>query len=867
MADRDDLIADGKLTGSTAWSPAPWFLATPPASGPEMIERRDLYRVLDLHVQQSRAIVVLAPPGFGKTVAVGQWAALRQQQSGPVGWLTVTEQAGDFAELARGIMTALRHAVDTCAGTSLLRALATAFESPSPGLVFTALSDIEMPSPVVIVLDDFQKAIGVMQSPEFAEFVEYGPSWLRLILITTEAVESLLTRLRVYGHAAVVSANELAFTAADVHAAAAHVQQYLAPGVAERIAESTGGWPAAVRLALLGEHTPSVLNPLDLAEYIRGAVLGRLRPELAEFVLSVTVCARVDEHLATALSGRADAAVLLAECVSSGLFIDRFGAGEKAVYQWHSMFAKGCNQTLRQLDPSRWSALNVQAARELRDRHVLDAVEHAVRGADGQLAAEILAEHWLELLLDARSPALEGACVRAAEAFGDTAEISMVRSCCREVAGDRLGAQLHFDRAQALAHGGAESRRVRLIADLSRILISDDHGTMAEAVDAVSEALTDQELMPSRVYACALFLLGWAETRLRRDVGLSMRVLETAAQECRAQGLIAVADRAAESLAFAYAHAGEFGHAERSLSMTTAPWLSHEGGGIASFTTGFIRFWRGELAMALDDFAVVDASAGDGYPDAGRMMLVFAAATLGTRGRRVPLPRVEAAATRIGGEDNRAVPIGSFRTAALARIAEMRGQAERAVTLAARLEGVTPLPMASAMVAGVCRRLGAVDLAQALADNANDETVAPYTRAYATLIGALLAWEREEHSRAHRLLEESLGLAAPESVRYPFVDNADPTCRDMLGAHSSLTAYPDFLADCLVACEAGQAKSVEELTEREREVLAYLRTPMTVAQIAAKLSVSVNTLKTHQRAIYRKLQVKNRRAAIGIAPH
>ncbi|WP_081345992.1 LuxR C-terminal-related transcriptional regulator [Mycobacteroides chelonae] len=870
MAGCDDLTAGGAPAGSTAWSPAPWFLATPPSSSPGMIARTDVHRILDLHVQQSRAVVVLAPSGFGKTVAVGQWAAAqRQHQPGSVGWLTVTEQAADFPELIRGIMTALRRAAGDGDDAQVRRALATAFELPSLGLVFTALSTIQIPGPVTVVLDDFQKAIGVTQSTEFVEFIEHGPPWLRLVLITTEAPEALLTRLRVHGQVAVVAAGELAFTAEDVLSAAGQVhQQGLAAGDAERIVQSTGGWPAAVRLALLDGEIPSALDDLDVSEYIRAAVLARLRPELAEFVLAATVCTRVDERLAGVLSGRADAAGLLAECATSGLFIERFGSGEDAIYQWHSMFAHGCGEVLRQSDPARWSALNLLAARELRDRYPLDAGEHAVRGADGPLAAEIITDHWLELLLEARSVALESACIAVADAFGETADIAMVRSCCREVAGDRLGAQLHFERAQDLAHGHVESRRVRLVANLSRILISDDHSTMAGAVDAVSEALTDRTLVPDRVYACTLFLVGWAETRLRRDVGHSMRLLESAAQECRALGLAAVADRATESLAFAYVHAGQFGRAQLSLSMAEVPWLSHEGGGISCFTTGFMQLWQGELAGALEDFTVVDAAVGEGYPDIGRMMLVFSAAALRNQGCDLSLPQLEAVAMRIGEGDNRAVPIGSFRAAALARIAEMRGHSHEALQLAARLVDVTPLPTASAMVAGICRRLGNADLAQTLADNARGESVATYTRAYAALIGALLAWERADNDRAHQLLEESLALAAPESVRYPFLDNADQSCRELLGAHSSRTAYPDFLAECLLACETGASENpAAALTSREREVLAYLRTPMTAAEIAAKLSVSVNTLKTHQRSIYQKLQVSNRREAIGIAPH
>lgn len=868
MADRDDLTAGAKPTGSAVWSPAPWFLATPPSASPGMIVRSGVHQVLDVHFRQSRAVVVLAPSGFGKTVAVGQWAAVRRrQQPGSVGWLTVTERAGNCAELVRGIMTALRHAVSDRGDVRVGRALAAAFELPSPALVITALSRIEMPEPIAIVLDDFQKAIGVTQSAEFVEFIEHGPSWLRLVLITTAAPEALLTRLRIHGQVAVVSANELAFTAEDVSAAASQVGQSLSPGEAGRIVEHTGGWAAAVRVTLLGGEAPSAADDIGLTEYIRTAVLDRLRPELADFVLAATVCARVTEQLAVALSGCPDAQRLLTECVTSGLFIERFGSDEDAVYQWHSTFMGGCHEILRQSDPARWEALNVVAARELRDRCPLDAVEHAVRGADARLATETIADHWLELLLEARSAALESICIQVAGAFGETAEVAMVRSCCREIAGDRLGAQLHFDRAQALAHDNAESRRVRLIADLSRILISDDHGTMAAAVDAASETLTDRALMPPRVYACTLFLLGWAEIRLRRDAERSMLLLDSAVQECRALGLTAVAERASESVAFAFAHAGRLGRAEQALSTSPEPWLSHEGGGITYFTMGFVHLWRGDLADALDDFTAVDAAVGSGYPDIGRMMLVFVAAALRNHSVDIPLAHMEAVAARIGQGDNRAVPMGSFRTAALARIAEVQGRTTEAFELAATLVEVTPLPMASAMVAGICRRLGNADLAQVLANNAEGESVPAYTRAYAALIGALLAWERAEHAQAHRLLEESLALAAPESVRYPYLDNADSACRELLGAHSSQTAYPDFLAECLIACEAAQTQPSEALTAREREVLAYMRTPMTAVEIAAKLSVSVNTLKTHQRAIYRKLQVSSRRAAIGLVPH
>jgi len=54
----------------------------------------------------------------------------------------------------------------------------------------------------------------------------------------------------------------------------------------------------------------------------------------------------------------------------------------------------------------------------------------------------------------------------------------------------------------------------------------------------------------------------------------------------------------------------------------------------------------------------------------------------------------------------------------------------------------------------------------------------------------------------------------------------------------------------------------EQLTDRELAVLRYLPTQMSQRDIAAELYISLNTVKTHCRAIYRKLGVVDRHAAV-----
>ncbi|WP_282943843.1 response regulator transcription factor [Cellulomonas endometrii] len=61
--------------------------------------------------------------------------------------------------------------------------------------------------------------------------------------------------------------------------------------------------------------------------------------------------------------------------------------------------------------------------------------------------------------------------------------------------------------------------------------------------------------------------------------------------------------------------------------------------------------------------------------------------------------------------------------------------------------------------------------------------------------------------------------------------------------------------------------SAWELTPREHDVLACLRSSMTSDEIAGSLFLSVNTIKTHMRSIYRKLGADGRRAAVREAVH
>jgi LuxR family transcriptional regulator, maltose regulon positive regulatory protein len=94
--------------------------------------------------------------------------------------------------------------------------------------------------------------------------------------------------------------------------------------------------------------------------------------------------------------------------------------------------------------------------------------------------------------------------------------------------------------------------------------------------------------------------------------------------------------------------------------------------------------------------------------------------------------------------------------------------------------------------------------------------------------------------------------------------------RSLLRRHISAgTAHRAFAGEVLAAMEedsAGGTRSsgplLELLSDRELAVLRFLPTMMSNAEIASEMFVSVNTVKTHLKHVYRKLDVTDRREAV-----
>jgi LuxR family maltose regulon positive regulatory protein len=141
------------------------------------------------------------------------------------------------------------------------------------------------------------------------------------------------------------------------------------------------------------------------------------------------------------------------------------------------------------------------------------------------------------------------------------------------------------------------------------------------------------------------------------------------------------------------------------------------------------------------------------------------------------------------------------------------------------------------------------------------------SRIEAWVLAALARDALAEHGAAAASLERALAAAEAGGLRRPFLADG-PAIAPLLRRHIRAgTSHRALAGDLLATVERPAATRTaavlpDTLSEREAAVLRFLPTMMSNQEIASELFVSVNTVKTHLKAIYRKLDVDDRRAAV-----
>lgn len=841
---------------------------------PENVIRRPLLRDrLEEAVSATDVTLVCAPAGYGKTLLLADW--IDASKSSDKAWVSLDSDD----KYVERFFSAVLHSICACEivpPDSRLRDLVPPRDADNAGFLAELVNAIEaLPERLHLVLDNMQDVLSDEILHCVATLIRHQPRNLRLVLSSRSDPPLPLARLRVQGRLTEIRAGRLGFSldeAADLLRAAGVA---LTEDQLSRLVAQTDGWVAGLRLAarsLRDSGNPErfladcASNDRAIADFLVGEVLARLPAETRELLELISICEEVTPQLAALLSGRDDAGAVLADLERESALVSGVG-DDRRWYRVRPLLRCYLQADLQRQRPDLIGALHGLAGEWFAgEGRPLEALQHAEQTGNERAAVAFLRGHALDLLLSGEPDLVRrGVAAAGARAVDRDPWLRLFSALANLELGEFAAAESDLARCAKVWPDLAEPALVSF-----RQLVLSAHA-LACGRRPVPQPRSADDLEAGG----ALGVEAW--TRLDRGLALidagdraaARHELSAADQLAREQGLDYLVMHGLTALAVGSALDGDYPTMEAGCAEALAiadrgswqlsPWLS-----ASQAMLGLARLMHLDPGGAVEISSPVAAA----EQPAVRFMAALVAGTARfDQGQRVAGLRLLGSARRdLGGAT---VP---RQLAAIAAVIEHHCAmvlaeyplAREVAEWATAHSGITAESHLMAARTAFARGEGAATeraLREALADASPHQV--PMTQIECRLLEAAVSIHAGRRTQARSALSAALSLAGPGAVIRPFA-HADRAVRalllDQIGGFGDSDAFACRVRRVLAEVDGGSGNGV--LTEREHAVLARLTSPQPLDEVASDLLVSVNTVKTHVRAIYAKLGVNNRRAAV-----
>jgi LuxR family maltose regulon positive regulatory protein len=833
---------------------------------------------------------VTGPPGAGKTMALAMWAAARPDGCAPA-WVTIDDHDNQPRVFWSYVLEALRRS-----GMSIPRTMPPTRRYAVDHeflLRFASLMAAQDP-PVTIVLDDVHLLTGAKVLDGLAYVLRHAAPGLRLVVASRMDPLLPLHRYRLSGELTEIRASDLAFTVPE---SCLLMEQHgigLSVESIGRLTTRAEGWAAILRLAAIsmdGHSDPDqfvkelVAEDSAVAGYLVEEVLNAQPPHVRDFLLRTSILDRISEELAREVAaGGADTPVL-PDLARVNALVQRDNGGW---FRYHSLLAAVLRLKLRREDPGRMKDLHMRAAIWFRrNEYLAEAVQHAADVDDWPFAARTVVDELAmgELIEPQDSDALAHGFRHMPRDVEWTVAQPWLVGAAIDLARGEVGPCLAGVRAAEDLLGqlpaGAETPS-RLAAALIRLTVArrtDDFEAAAAAADSAQLLLdaVPRDLLARHPWNRAQVLAGRGAVEIwSGQLDRAAAIFATAAVRARSpRGGSERADFVGH-LALVEALRGRLSHAEELAGESASSRPGEDNGtpvaahsAAAEVALSSVHLDRNELTASRRWQKRAD-SALRARPD----KLIGVAASLVAARHSLAEGRAGASLEIVSrAREGWSPPTWIEHQMLLLDSWAYTSAADYSAAIDAAVRA-GPESSMDATVALARALLGAGDrqaAGRALAAAPPGNEAATGVRLVAWLVDARLHYASDARARGRRSLEHALRLGEQEQFRLPFAMERD-WLRPILQRDPELAQQhrrllePDLAGPAWM--EAGQPSEqaapmiVEPLSEREREVLAHVSAMESTAEIATEMYISVNTVKTHLKSIYRKLAVTHRGEAV-----
>jgi LuxR family transcriptional regulator, maltose regulon positive regulatory protein len=865
------------------------------ALGHRLVCRRRLFERLSA-VPAGGVVMVSAPAGSGKSVLLRSWVDAAQLGH-QVAWVSVERRERDAQRFWLAVIDELARAAG---GDRLVGPVSPAPRFCADVVVAHLLTELEaLEDPVLLVIDDLHELDSRDALRCLRRFLERLPACVRVALGTRREPRLGLHRLRLAGRLTEIQGQELRFSVDEARELLEQAGIALADEAVAVLEKRTEGWAAGLRLAAIAlAHQPDPERWVSefsgserlVADYLLAEVLERQPPEVRDLLVRTSVLERVSGPLADALTGGSGSERILQSLEDANAFVTAADAG-RTWFRYHHLLADLLRRELRQIVPTIIGSLHRAAADWYEhEGFIVDAIRHAEAACDWPHASRLLAEHTLDLILDGRLDTVQA--LLAALPIGAReadAELAVAFAGAAIAGGSLDDAEVYLQDAQALTARVPEQRRRRFELRLAhqRLWLASwrgDIGAVEEAAQSLQAALaapTPAELAREReLHVTALLLLGTAELWssqvkearehldrgrvLARSLGRPYLEIASLAQLAIASLLdgapvSVMIELTDEAVALGEVH----GWAEHAIISTPLA------------ARGTVMVWLGRFDEAQRSFERAQRTRRHDREPGLAFLLSYGLGVLRfVQGRPddalAALTAAERGLKLLASEHTLSLELQSHLIQVHVACGDLAAGRAVLAAIAPPLCDRPPIRNARGVMALAEGRPDEAVGVLAPALRGADEPIRLTWARIRSLVLDAVAREQLGDSRAAEIsLDRALELAGPDRIVLPFVS---PPAPDLMKHHARRrTAQPALLAAILEVLAGSSAPAspaaghADELSPAELRVLSYLPGDLNTDEIASELYVSVNTVRTHIRHIYAKLDAHTRHQAVARA--
>jgi LuxR family maltose regulon positive regulatory protein len=850
--------------------------------------------------QGCKLTLVSAPAGFGKSTLVSAW--IQHNKSSSFAWLSLDDGDNDQKRFSRYFIAALQSIIKDL-GAEVLNSLQSQKDLKVEAVLTILLNEIsDFPDDLTLILDDYH----LIDSPEIDQIISFLleglPENMGFVIITRVDPNLPLSRMRSLGEMVEIRARDLRFTLDETnHFLNQTIGLDLSAEDVLALETRTEGWIVGLQMAALsmkGRSDPSEFistftgSNRFILDYLVEEVLNRQPDDIQDFLLRTSILERMTPTLCDAVLDRDDSQEILNKLEQSNLFLIALD-DERVWYRYHQLFADLLRDRLKGSKPELEITLQARASKWFKgDGAIIEAINYALASNDVEQVAHLVAGNILVLMehgelrtLGRQLDGLPGEELKSQPWLGVArAWVSAFSNQLDEVEPLLEGVESLIAKDKQTA----DNRPIAGYVAAARVQVASVRGQFEGAIEYALEAL-------DKIPADDLMARSWVSVALalnhsrNGNIKAADQALAEALSASRATGDSHVAVLTLCTLAVVRRERGLLHSAEEILQEAlglTRTYANRVGrllpvGGYAHITLATVLYEWNDLEAALSQAQQgIELSQQWREPE----LLV---------GTYLHLARILSA---IGDEEgmydaiHQGLQIASGlspwyvdRWAPVAALLRLRqGDIKGADRWASKLSGLSADSEAKALTGSASLVMARIQIAQGNPDGAQRLLTKPFEDALAggftghmievLIVQALAFQEGAELDQALIILERALSLAEPEGYTRVFLDEGPPMAQLLRGAlargitvgyaNKLLTALEEELRDKRRTISSPASDLVEPLSQRESEVLDFLSTHLSSTEIAQELFISVNTVRSHIKSVYSKLNVHGRNDAI-----